>query len=284
MSVTPPKSGPSVAIIVAIASAVLAVLVSGLVVVTFALLPKPSAPQVEADDEEDEKPTTTVIVIDATWGDGSELDDDELELTEAFITGRLDRAGITGSGFSIDDGQIHVTLGEDADEDTLDEAVAILDRELSVEFRPILDAGLCGEGNDYTDYGPDEEVIFCDLERYTAYQLGPSEVTGSTMNGATTSETENGDWRVTILFGPEGAAELAVLTERLFGNEGITDGVGISVGGEVLSSAEVTEVIQDGSVSISGNLDKAKAEAMAGSLRLAARGLTLSVASATLAD
>ena len=284
MSVTPPKSGPSAAVIVVIASAVLVVLVGALVAVTFALLPT-SSPASVTEESDEEESTRTEITLDAFWGDGSALSDDELESTEDVIVARLDRAGIEDYDFSVVDEQIRITFDDDTDEDVIDEAALLLDLEFRLDFRPVLDVGVCGSGNDYTDYGPDKEVIFCDRAGETAIALGPSEFTGDTIVGSTTYELSTGTgWGVTMVLDSEGTAALASLTKRLLGAEGVLDRLGITLGGEVLESPEVVAAIENGKVSISGNMDEEQAEALAAELRLASKGLTLTLASVTLAD
>ena len=284
MSVTPPKSGPSAAVIVVIASAALVVLVGALVAVTFALLPT-SSPASVTEEADEEEPTRTEITLDAFWGDGSALSDDEMESTEDVIVARLDRAGIEDYDFSVVDEQIRITFDDDTDEDVIDEAALLLDLEFRLDFRPVLDVGVCGSGNDYTDYGPDKEVIFCDRAGETAIALGPSEFTGDTIVGSTTYELSTGTgWGVTMVLDSEGTAALASLTKRLLGAEGVLDRLGITLGGEVLESPEVVAAIENGKVSISGNMDEEQAEALAAELRLASKGLTLTLASVTLAD
>lgn len=284
MSDSPPRSGPSAVVVIAIGSALVAVMAAVVVALSIPLLSSQSStPQTR--DEVDDKPTRTEIVLDAEWADGGSLGDDELETLEDIITGRLERAGIANAELSVDGEQITVVLDDSADDDVLEAATEALEVSFRVDFRQVLDVGLCGSGNDYTDYGPDEEVIFCDREGSTALKLAPSELTGDTIVGSTTYETSNGNgWGVTMVFDAEGTSALAAMTQRLVDSEGVLDRLAITLGAEVIESPEVVSAIENGKVSISGNMNQKQADALAAELRIAARGLTLTVASATLKD
>lgn len=284
MSVNPPKSGPSVTVVIVIASAVLLVLAGVIIALSISLVTPQSAPRADRDDEEeDEQTEITEIVLDATWADGSALSEDELETVEGIITSRLDNAGIVSSGITLDDDQLHVAFDDNVNEKTLDEAADLLDVTFAADFRQVLDVGMCTSDNDYTDYGPDEEVVFCDQEGETAIAMGPSELSGETIIGSSTYEKDDGTWGVTIVFNPEGSADLAALTGRLSVLEGVTNRLGITLGGQVIESPSVSEAIMNGEVSIAGSFDEEGATLLATQLRFAAKVLELSVDSTTFA-
>jgi preprotein translocase subunit SecD len=285
MTVNPPKRGPSATVVIAIGSALLLVMAGVIVALAIALTSAQNPVQAERDDEEVEQPETSEIVLDATLADGGSLSEGELEAAQAMITSRLGAMHVIASDLYVEEDQIHVTFEDDIDEDTLDLAAEALDAAFSLDFRPVLNAGMCSEGNDYTDLGPDEEVVFCDQEGYAALLLGPSELSGESLIGASTYEQETEDgWGVNMTFNAEGAVALAALTQSLVGRDGAMDRLAFTLGGVVLESPEVTESIMDGSVSISGSMDEAQAEALAAQLRLASKGLVLSVDSTTLVD
>ena len=284
MSVTPPKSGPSALLVIIIGSALLLAVGAVVVVLTLNLLSPQSSARPEQEEADEEEVTTTELVLEATWANGDPLTDEELALAEELITSRLNGAAITGTTFSVEDDQIHIAFDEDADEDTLDEATDLLEVTYGADFRPVQDVGVCGSGNDYTDYGPDEEVVFCDVDG-TAFALGVSEVSGETIVGATTYQQKNGNWGISILFNPEGAADLAELTGRLAVIEDTVENrLAITLNGEVIASPAVNEAIANGSVSITGTYDEAQADALAAQLRFASKGLQLRVESSQLAD
>jgi len=282
MSVTPPKSGPSVAAVIIIGSALLLVIAVVIVALSVGLTQGTSRPA--RDDAEDDEPEVTEIVLDASWGDGSALDDDDFDTVQEIVTDRLDEADITGFELSLDDDQVHVVFDDDTDEETLDAAAEVLDITFRADFRPVLEVILCASVNDYTDLGPDEEVTFCDQEGAAAFVLGPSEVSGETIIGSSTYQRDDGTWGVTIVFNPVGSADLAALTARLAGNEGNTNRVGITLGGKVIESPSVSEAIMNGEVSIGGSFDEEGATALAAQLRFAAKQLELSVDSTSFAE
>lgn len=274
MSVTPPKSGPPVAVVIAIGSALLLVMAAIIVALAFALTAKQT---VQRDDEEE--PQASEIVLDASLAGGASLSDDEFDLVEGIITSRLEALEITASDIAVDDDQIRITFDEDIDEEQLDQAADALDVTFNADFRPVLEAGfLCTDQQDHTDYGPDEEVTLCDQEAFAAFTLGPSEVSGQTIIGASTAKQTSGDyWGVTIVFNPEGANDLAEMTQRLVSAPEGQNRLVIVLDGEVIASPVVTEAIMNGEVGISGSFDEAEAEALAAQLRFASQGLSLSV-------
>jgi len=278
MSVNPPKSGPSVTLIIVIASAVLLVLVGVIIALTVSLLSAQSPARSDRDEADDEdEPETSEVVLDATWADGTAPEGDELDTVEDIINTRLEDAGIISSGFYVENDQIHVTFDDNVNQKTLDNAAEALDVTFTADFRQVLDVGMCTSDNDYTDYGPDEEVVFCDQAGETAIAMAPSEISGETIIGATTYERDDKTWGVTIVFNPTGTAALATLTGRLSALEGVTNRLGITLGGVVIESPSVSEAIMNGEVSITGTFDEEAANTLATQLRFAARGLELSV-------
>ena len=277
MSATPPRSGPSVALIVGIGSALIVVTAGVLIALTIMLTQRPAT--VERDEPDDDEPENSSIVLDASWVDGSALDEQELELTEQIITGRLEDAGLTDFSFAVRNDQIHISFDDAVDDDTLDTAADVLEVSYSADFRPVLEGGLCTTDLDLTDYGPDEEIVACDPDGFEALALGPSEIGGDTIIGATTfAQKDGGYWGVTIVFNAQGANALADLTQRLVDAEDGLNRLAIVLDGKVLSSPSVNAAILNGEVSITGSLDEAEAKRLAAQLRFASKGLELSVA------
>ena len=281
MSVIPPKSGPSATVVIIIGSALLLVITVVIIALGIGLTQGSARP--ERDDAEDDEPEVTEIVLDARWADGSALDEDEFDTVQQIITERLDGVGVTDYELTLDDEQIHVVFDEDTEEATLDAATEVLDIAFRADFRPVLDVGVCTSDNDYTDLGPDEEVAFCDQDGDAAFVLGPSEVSGETIIGSSTYEKDDGTWGVSIVFNAAGSADLAELTAQLAENEGVTNRVAITLGGQVIESPSVTEAIMDGEVSIGGSFDEEGATTLASQLRFAAKQLELSVDSTSFA-
>ena len=280
MSNNPPKSGLSVTAVIVIASAVLVVLAGVIIALVIALTSQqgPAQSGRDKDEDEDDEPKSSEIVLDATWGDGTTLSGSELQETKDVIIARLEKENITSSGFEVDGDQIRITFDDDVDEETLDEAAELLEVTFNADFRPVLEIGECDPSEEYTDSGPDDEVTLCDRYEFENFLLGPSEVAGDTIIGATTFRQDTGGyWGVKIVFDPSGSAALADLTERLFtAGEGLNK-VAIVLDGEVLSSPTVTEAIMDGVVSITGNYTESEIDELAAQLRFASQGLELSV-------
>ncbi len=278
MSVTPPRSGPSVTVVIVIASALLLVMAGVIIALAIALTAAPRPTQSQSDDDDNE-PELSEIVLDASLAGGGSLDDDDLVLAEDIITTRLDAIGVSVADFTVDDDQIHLTFDDDVDEDTLDLAADALAVTFSADFRPVLEGGyLCNDQQDHTDYGPDEQIILCDDEAFEAMTLGPSEVSGQTIIGASVAKQHSGDyWGVTIVFNATGANALATMTQRLVAEPEGQNRLAIVLDGAVLASPTVTESIANGEVGISGSFDEDEAEALAQQLRFASKGLELSV-------
>lgn len=283
MSDTPAKSGPSATVVIVVGSVLLLVL-AGIIIALAATLnsSQRAAPAQAADDE----PGVSEIVLNATWADGDPLDED-LALTEGLITGRLEDAGITGTGFAVDGDQIRITFEDDADQGTLDHAAEVLDVAFTADFRPVLELGiLCGRGSDYTDKGPDTESTVCNEDDFAAYELGVSQVAGDAIVGATAQPQEGSDeyWSVSIYLNPDGTKDFAALTQQLAdGGEG-KNHLAIVLNGKVIAAPAVNDPIFGGQVLVTGSFDQARAESIAAQLRFASQGLVLSVDSTSLAE
>lgn len=277
------------ALVVILSSVVLVAIVGAVIAFTLSFndLPgsNPDRHEPDPDDPQSE------VVLNATWADGSELSDDELDNTWDVITGRLDLAGLESTGYYLDDHQMHVTFDDDADEVTLQRASEALTVSYEADLRPVLEATLdCDAAAVQEDIDPSEEVTLCAQDDFEQYLLGPTEIEGSTIVGVTAAEATNsqgvstGGWNVTIVFDQDGARYFANLTQRLFGAGEGHNRLAIVLNGEVLSAPTVNAAILNGEVTISGDFDEAEARDLAAQLRSASRGLELSVASSHLID
>jgi preprotein translocase subunit SecD len=283
MAEKPSASGPSATVVILVALGVLVVVTGVIIALTIAITSTQSTARPDRDEDDDE-PQLSEIVLDATWADGSPLAGDELDVVKEIITTRLGALELSAKHITLDDDQIRVTFEDDVDEAAIDDAAAALELSFSADFRPVLETGLCTTDLDFSDNGPDEGVVVCDDEKVVAFDLGPSEVGSQTIIGATAVKQTTGEyWGVTIVFNSAGAQSLAEMTQRLVVAPEMQNRLAIVLGGELLASPTVTEAIFNGEVGLSGSFDEAEATAIAAQLRFAAKGLTLSVDSSSVA-
>ena len=284
MSVTPPKSGLPVAVVIIIGSALFLAMAAVIVALVISLTS--TSKPAQDDAEEEDVPESTQIVLDVGLADDASLTEEEFDLVYELITTRLDEINVTASEITLDDDQILITFDDDLDEDAFDAAADAVEITFSADFRAVLDSGfLCTTTQDHTDYGPDEPVTFCDQEDIAAFDLGPSEVSGESIIGANPAQRPNSEyWGVTLAFDVAGSSDLAAMTERLVAAPEGENRLVIALDGVVLASPTVEEAIINGQVGLSGSWTEAEAGAIAAQLRFASKGLTLSVDSTYLAD
>lgn len=108
----------------------------------------------------------------------------------------------------------------------------------------------------------------CSLDGKIKYLLGPSALSGSHVNSAT-SAAADGIWRVDVALDSAGAKAFGDLTTSLAGTGKL---VAITVGGVVVSAPTVQQPITDGKLQITGQFDQQKAADLAAALIAGAKG------------
>lgn len=121
----------------------------------------------------------------------------------------------------------------------------------------------------------DEPLITCENDTIK-YILGPVEVTGEAIDGATaglvpssTGATTN-EWGVFIDFDGEGTQQFREVTERLVTLQGVRNQFAIVLDGRVISAPQTISAITDGSPQISGSFDQESSQTLADQLRFGA--------------
>ncbi len=121
----------------------------------------------------------------------------------------------------------------------------------------------------------DEPLITCENDTIK-YILGPVEVTGEAIDGATaglvpssTGATTN-EWGVFIDFDSEGTQQFREVTERLVTLQGVRNQFAIVLDGRVISAPQTISAITDGSPQISGSFDQESSQTLADQLRFGA--------------
>lgn len=124
----------------------------------------------------------------------------------------------------------------------------------------------------------DEPLITCEEqgEQDIKYILGPVEVTGEAIDGATaglvpssTGATTN-EWGVFIDFDGEGSQQFRTVTERLVALQGVRNQFAIVLDGRVISAPQTNVAITDGNPQISGNFTQESSQTLADQLRFGA--------------
>src|SRR5690606_27443845 len=112
---------------------------------------------------------------------------------------------------------------------------------------------------------PDVAVVTCDVDGTAKFALGPVEIEGDTIDGASSGlrVTAQGayttEWVVNLEFDSEGTAVFADTTTRLLSLESPRDQFAIVLDGLVISAPAVNTVIPNGQAEISGSFDQKSA-------------------------
>jgi preprotein translocase subunit SecD len=132
---------------------------------------------------------------------------------------------------------------------------------------------------------PATAVVTCDETGTAKYALGPVEVTGDMIDGAssglrtTSTGAITGEWITTVSFDGAGTTAFRDATTRLSSLESPRDQFAIVLDGLVVSAPGVNEPIPSGQAEISGNFTRETAATLARQLNFGALPLTFEVQS-----
>ncbi len=118
----------------------------------------------------------------------------------------------------------------------------------------------------------DAAFVTCDQNGLWKYILGPVEVQGQRITGASSGleQLSTGgvgtDWVVSLSFDSQGATQFAATTQRLLDLASPKNQFGIVLDGLVISAPVVNTVIPDGNAQITGNFTRASAASLANQL------------------
>ncbi len=141
---------------------------------------------------------------------------------------------------------------------------------------------------------PSKPFVTCDDEG-TKYILGPVEVKGQNVTGASAGLEVNSQgqttnqWQVNLEFDGTGADQFGTVTARLFGLEGVRNQFAIVLDNLVISAPRTLGAITDGRAQITGNFTQSSSQALANQLKFGALPISFQVStenqiSATLGD
>ncbi len=226
-----------------------------------------------------------VIVLQATDAKGNVLTGLSVNTMQGLLSHRLDRANIPFSKVAFRDDLIYVILHDDVDPETISKAANALSQDVNFEFRRVLAADQSCTFSAGAATNAQDQFLACDSDG-VGYMLGPVEVRGHAIKGASAVSTGSGSaatdqWAVIITFTHEGSREFEDLTSRLAEEQPPLNRMAMVLDGDVLSAPTVLAAITGTEVQITGEFDKKHAETLATSVTLASDGLHFTVQSAT---
>ncbi len=127
---------------------------------------------------------------------------------------------------------------------------------------------------------PDATIVTCDEDGAEKFILGPAEVLGTDVSGASAGLQQNnqgistGGWVVQLDFTGEGKKKFGDITRRLFSEQGDLNRFAIVLDALVVSAPTTNAVITNGQAEISGNFTQAEAADLANVLKFGALPLT----------
>jgi preprotein translocase subunit SecD len=122
-------------------------------------------------------------------------------------------------------------------------------------------------GSQYYDNAqPQNYSVGCSIDGSTVYLLGPSEVNGTDLTGASARQTTTaagivtGQWEIDLTLKDPGKTQFGTITGQLAANGGT---FAVEVDGQVYSAATASQAIVDGNAMISGNFTQQTADDLA---------------------
>ncbi|MGZ4590709.1 MAG: protein translocase subunit SecD [Actinomycetes bacterium] len=132
---------------------------------------------------------------------------------------------------------------------------------------------------------PKKPLVTCSSDGTEKYILGPAEVLGTDVKGASAGIGANsqgvstGEWEVNLDFTKSGRKKFADITRRLINETGDRNRFGIVLDGLVVSAPATQAAITDGRARITGNFTQAEANNLANVLKYGALPLTFDAGS-----
>lgn len=189
----------------------------------------------------------TELVYTVSKSDSSEATSDELSQTVGIVEDRLTQKGVLGANVTQSDGQVLVDLPVSADADSL----SSVGQTGKVEFVRVDEIG---DAEAMAKIQNGTEGVELESGTYTAFldetHVKSAKVSYSTSSTSSTTSTSSITYVVVVEFDDEGATTFAEVTKELAESSGQ---IAIVVDGVVESAPSVSEEIDGGQVSISGN-------------------------------
>lgn len=138
--------------------------------------------------------------------------------------------------------------------------------------------------NDPANAPEDEPLITCDDTGTIKYILGPMELSGDSINDATSGrDPQSGAWTVQLTLDAHGTEVFGEISQRLYQNKLATqsprDQFAFVLDGAVISAPQMNGVILNGKPSISGSFTQETAETLADQLKYGALPLSFTTES-----
>lgn len=132
--------------------------------------------------------------------------------------------------------------------------------------------------NDASDAPADQPLITCEFRDNVPvgkYILGPSELSGASINDATFGfDQQRALWTVNLVLNSHGTDVFGKISQRLFGAQSPLDQFAFVLDGNVISAPSMNAQIFDGRPSISGSFTQESAEVLADQLKFGALPLS----------
>ena len=148
-----------------------------------------------------------------------------------------------------------------------DPAAAAVSNELAEKFAALDctdEKNLIGGGDD-----PDQPLVTCDRDGTSRFVLGPAEVLGRQVRGASSAidQQGTGGWFVTLNFDREGTKKFGEITQRVVSLTAPQNQVAIVLDGLVVSAPRIIDAILGGQAQITGNFTQQEASDLANVLK-----------------
>ncbi len=143
----------------------------------------------------------------------------------------------------------------------------------------------CSQDTTAAEADPTKPLVTCNTAGTAKYLLGPVEVQGTHITGAssgldqTSQGASTGEWVVNLTFDGTGSSEFSTVTTRLLSLTAPQNEFGIMLDGKVIEAPYVSSAIQNGKAQISGSFTENSAKALADQLKFGALPVSFGIQS-----
>ncbi|RIX28049.1 protein translocase subunit SecD [Amnibacterium setariae] len=143
----------------------------------------------------------------------------------------------------------------------------------------------CAADNEPAKVKATVPLVTCDDTNTQKYLLGPVEVPGTNISGATAGLAQTsqgattGEWVVNLTFNGTGTRQFAQISERLVALQGVQNQFAILLDGKVISAPTMNAAITNGKAQISGSFTEQSAKQLADQLKFGALPVNFTVQS-----
>ena len=158
-------------------------------------------------------------------------------------------------------------------------------RQVTPYLQNLYDNYDCAAANKPAAASPSKPLVTCSSDNSVKYLLGPVEVPGTDISGAsaglaTTSQgATTGTWVVNLTFTGKGTTEFATISQRLVALTGAQNQFAILLDGKVIEAPTMNAAITNGKAQISGSFTDASSKQLADQLKFGALPVNFGVQS-----